>query len=301
MVQQLVKWNMTANASFFTAPFSFTTPNNPANYAVWSGTSNFGRINGQGVSQSGIQFDGNNFAYGEAPNGLTGVVLKLEGHYASTTLETTWDAVFDRGYAGDFTAIADFSTGQFYEWGTSTIVGGSGLFEGATGTVDLIQEGMLQVSIDGTTQTPPGNNGTFGFAKGDFKYKINLPGNEGAFTSIPGGRDQFIFDSITQGGAVSIVDFERKFDKIVLKGSDFNPDGNYEGISKTKDADKAIHFVSSEKPRSFDFQATLLYNNTTGGLRFDPDGRGPEESSLLAVLRGDPSLGVSNFMLGSHV
>jgi hypothetical protein len=173
---------MEANASFLTPPYSYTTPDNLANYAVWSGDSNLGRINGQGVSQSGIQYDSSGSpVFGTAPNGLQGVQLKLEGHYATTSLDSNLDAVFDRGYAGDFTAIADFSTGKFYEWGQSTFVGGAGAFEGATETISLTQEGIIQVIINGKSQVPEGDNGAFGFARGIFDYNLSLPGVNNIF------------------------------------------------------------------------------------------------------------------------
>lgn len=299
-MKQLFEWSMKANASFFSAPYSFTTPNNNANYAVWSGTSNLGRINGQGVSQSGLTFVDNALKPAVAPNGLQGFELKLEGHYATTTLETSFDAIFDRGFAGDFTAIADFNTGRFYEYGVSTIVGGSGLFEGATGTVDLIQEGIIQVNIDGSTQTPQGNNGAFGFAKGTFTYHVELPGKDGLFTGIPKAEDRFVIDSLTGESTPRIAGFERRTDKFILDNDIFNPDDELSGVKGRPQAGSIQFIRSSLRPelKAIAGQPTLFYEQRTGLLSYDEDGRGPLEATPLAILEGRTSLTASNFALG---
>jgi len=295
---------MKANASFFSAPYSFTTPLNNAAYAVWSGTSNLGLINGQGVSQSGIQYLPSGApVFGTAPNGLYGIQLKLEGHYASTTLQTgTWDAIFDRGFAGDFTAVSDFATGKFYEWGQSTIEGGSGQFEGATGKVDLIQEGKIQVNIDGSTQTPAGNNGTFGFAKGTFTYNVTLPGVGGLFTSVAKAKDQFVVDSITGAAAgARIAKFEKAYDSIILSNPIFNPSGTYTRISPDiAAAPSSMHFVSAyTKPIALTSRSTILYERATGNISFDRDGTGPLAAVGFANLVGAPVIAATNFLFGN--
>lgn len=294
---------MKANASFFTAPYSFTTPNNLANYAIWSGTSNLGRINGQGVSQSGLTFENNALKPVIAPNGLAGFELKLEGHYATTTLETTFDAIFDRGGAGDFTAVADFTTGRFYEYGVSTIVGGSGLFEGATGKIDLIQEGIIQVNITGADQTPPGNNGAFGFAKGTFTYHVELPGKNGVFTAIPKAKDRFVIDSITGDDPTARINgFDRRADKIILASDVFNPNGNLTGFSESRlprpNTIQLVKSLTRPELRATAIQPTLLYEQRSGRLSFDEDGRGPLAATPLAVLGGAPLLTPANFGFG---
>ena len=302
-VTQSLKWSMQANASFFTAPYSYTTPDNLANYAVWSGNSNLGRINGQGVSQSGIQYDSSGSpVFGTAPNGLQGVQLKLEGHYATTTLDSTLDAVFDRGFAGDFTAIADFSTGRFYEWGKSTIVGGTGAFEGATGTIDLTQEGIIQVNVNGKTQEPEGANGAFGYARGNFKYDIILPGKKNKFTSVPDARNSFVFDSITGLGPKTVInDFSSKDDRLVFLESAFNPQGKYTKITAEDGytATDTIQFISKKNPaQDMRRQPAFLYDTKTGVLSYDADGsRSAFEPEHLATLTGSPFLSINDLVL----
>ncbi len=157
---------MNATSTFFTAPFSFTRSEEPANYAIFRGDSNLGRITGEGVSQTAPTG-----RTGLLPDGITGLELTLEGHFASTRFELTGDLLLERGFPGAFTAYADPLTGVFHEEGVATIIGGTGRFKGATGTDRLVQDGQVVIA----TGNPPGSLGAIGFSVGTFIIDINLP------------------------------------------------------------------------------------------------------------------------------
>lgn len=157
---------MNATSTFFTAPFSFSRREEPANYAIFRGTSNLGNITGEGVSQTAPTG-----RTGPLPDGTSGLELTLVGHFASTRFELTGDLLFEQGFPGAFTAYADPLTGRFHEEGVATIIGGTGRFTGATGTDTLIQDGQVIIA----TGNPPGSLGAIGFSEGTFIIDITLP------------------------------------------------------------------------------------------------------------------------------
>lgn len=167
--EKTIRIEATATSSFFTAPFSFVelAPGEaPANYAIYSGTSNRGKFTGQGVSQSAPT--------GQTctlPDGSSGIELKLVGHVAVSRFERTGDLLFERGSPGSLVACFNLSNGTFHEEGTVTIVGGTGRFSGATGTETVVVDGALLAAPG----SPPGSLGTFGFSTGTFKFEITVP------------------------------------------------------------------------------------------------------------------------------
>jgi hypothetical protein len=152
----------TNTTSFFSAPFNFDGPG-VANYAIFSGVSNLGKLTGQGVSQSAPT--------GESctlPDGSSGIELKLVDHVAVTRFERTGDLLFERGKPGDLTACLNISTGSFHEEGTVEITGGTGHFSSASGSYDAIQDGQVLV--------PPGSPALqFGYATATYKYTLTVP------------------------------------------------------------------------------------------------------------------------------
>ncbi len=157
---------MNATSTFFTAPFSFTRADAPANYAIFRGDSNLGKITGEGVSQTSPTG-----RTGPLPDGTSGLELTLDGHFASTRFDITGDLLFERGFPGAFTAFADPLTGAFHEEGVATIIGGTGRFKGATGTDRLVQDGQVMIA----SGNPPGSLGAIGFSQGTFIIDITLP------------------------------------------------------------------------------------------------------------------------------
>jgi hypothetical protein len=155
----------TNTTTFFSAPFNFDGPG-VANYAIYAGVSNLGKITGQGVSQSA--FTTNPPTPCTLPDGSSGVQLELVDHVAVTRFERTGDLLFERGKPGDLTACLNISTGSFHEEGTVEITGGTGHFSSASGSYDAIQDGQVLV--------PPGSPALqFGYATATYKYTLTVP------------------------------------------------------------------------------------------------------------------------------
>jgi hypothetical protein len=155
----------TNTTTFFSAPFNFDGPG-VANYAIYSGKSNLGRITGQGVSQSAFTTDPPTPC--TLPDGSSGVSLELVDHVAVTRFELTGDLLHERGKPGDLKACLNFATGIFHEEGTVEITGGTGRFSGAKGSYQADQNGQILV--------PPGAQALqFGFATATYTYTITIP------------------------------------------------------------------------------------------------------------------------------
>jgi hypothetical protein len=155
----------TNTTTFFSAPFNFDGPG-VANYAIYAGVSNLGKITGQGVSQSA--FTTNPPTPCTLPDGSSGVQLELVDHVAVTRFERTGDLLHERGKPGDLKACLNFETGIFHESGTVEITGGTGGFSGAHGSYEADQNGQILV--------PPGAQALqFGYATATYTYKITVP------------------------------------------------------------------------------------------------------------------------------
>jgi hypothetical protein len=165
--QETITIEGTATSSFFSAPLNFEGPGT-ANYAIYSGKSNLGRYTGQGVSQSAPDPDDQTPC--TLPDGTAGIRLSLVNHAAVTRFELRGDLLFERGGLGDLKACLDPISLRFHEEGTVTIVGGTGRFEGASGTETVTVDGGLLVPPG----APPGGL-AFGFTEGTFRFEITVP------------------------------------------------------------------------------------------------------------------------------
>jgi hypothetical protein len=166
---------ITSNAAstFFTASFSFTSPNEPANYAIFAGEGTFGKFSGQGVSQSAPS--GNSCTL---PDGSSGIELVLVGHLAASRFERTGDLLFERGDPGDLKACLNLQTMRFHEEGTVKITGGTGKFEGASGVEHVSVDGGLLQAPQGLSPVVvglPNTPASFGFASGKFIMEFTVP------------------------------------------------------------------------------------------------------------------------------
>jgi hypothetical protein len=153
-----------STTTFFSAPFNFDGEGT-ANYAIFSGFSNLGKVTGQGVSQSAPTG-----ASCTLPDGSTGIALALVDHVAVTRFENEGGALlYERGGKGDLRACLNLETGVFFEEGTVPIIGGTGRFSGATGSYDATQQGQILV--------PPGSEAglQFGYATATYRYTITVP------------------------------------------------------------------------------------------------------------------------------
>jgi hypothetical protein len=155
----------TNTTTFFSAPFNFNG-NGVANYAIYSGVSNLGKITGQGVSQSAP--DPNDQTPCTLPDGSQGIRLALEHHVAVTRFERTGDLLYERGQPGDLKACLNPARGIFHEEGTVHIIGGTGGFLGASGFYDAMQDGQILVPPDAAQLQ-------FGFATATYRYQITVP------------------------------------------------------------------------------------------------------------------------------
>ena len=155
----------TNTTTFFSAPFNFDGPG-VANYAIFSGVSNLGKLTGQGVSQSAFTTDPPSAC--TLPDGSSGVKLELVDHVAVTRFERDGSLLFERGKPGDLKACLNFETGIFHEEGTVEITGGTGRFSGARGSYDAMQDGQVLV--------PPGAQALqFGYATATYRYTLTVP------------------------------------------------------------------------------------------------------------------------------
>jgi len=157
-----IKFTSTNTTTFGSAPFNFTG-DGVANFAWYAGTSEMGKVRGEGISQSAAT--GRNCTL---PNGTSGIELKLVDHSAVTRFEDTGDLLYERGKPGDLVACLNLQNGTFFESGTVNIIGGTGRFKGATGSYMATQEGTILV--------PPGSDKLqFGFATATYIYTLTVP------------------------------------------------------------------------------------------------------------------------------
>jgi len=157
---EIVSHNTT---SFGSAPFNFDG-DGVANFAWFNGDAGkWGKIIGQGISQSALTGAGCTL-----PSGVSGFELHLVDHVAVTRFERTGSLLYERGKPGDLVACIDFNTGVFHEEGTVEIIGGTGMFQGAHGSYHAVQEGQVLV--------PPGSQKLqFGFANATYTYTLTYP------------------------------------------------------------------------------------------------------------------------------
>jgi hypothetical protein len=157
-----IQFTSTNTTSFGSAPFNFDG-DGVANYAWFSGTSDLGKVTGQGISQSAPTGQSCTL-----PDGSSGIELKLVDHVAVTRFESTGDLLYERGKPGDLVACLNLQKGTFHEGGTVAIIGGTGAFNGAQGSYTATQDGQILV--------PPGAKQLqFGFAVATYKYTITTP------------------------------------------------------------------------------------------------------------------------------
>jgi len=160
-----LQFQSTNTTTFGSAPFNFDG-DGVANYAFFSGTSDLGKITGQGISQSAPTGGSCNL-----PDGSSGIELKLVDHVAVTRFESTGDLLYERGKPGDLVACLNFQTGVFHEGGSVQIIGGTGRFSGAKGSYTASQDGQILV--------PPGSKQLqFGFATATYKYTLTVTGTQ---------------------------------------------------------------------------------------------------------------------------
>jgi Ca2+-binding RTX toxin-like protein len=100
------------------------------------------------------------------------------------------------------------------------------------------------------------------------------------------GADTFVFSGLTGMGVDRITDFVSGTDRIQLNAAGF-------GITAIGD----LSFAAGAAPAATDNHPTLLYNNGTGALYFDPTGGSSVDQVLLATLDNRPSLALSDFLI----
>jgi Ca2+-binding RTX toxin-like protein len=112
-----------------------------------------------------------------------------------------------------------------------------------------------------------GNDTLFGGANPAFSGDDYLVGGFGNDTLIGGtGRDSFVFNSSTEG-TDTIADFSVADDSIVISKSGFGNNSKLKVDSFLKSS--SFHVGAAAKGKNDRF----IYNNVTGALFFDADGR----------------------------
>lgn len=262
---------------------------NPAGYAIYSGDGNFGYMTGEGVSQTYYTNK-----TGTLPNGSFGFEARLFAHDATTKVTKSGELLFDRGFLNDFTSLFEPNTRTFYETGTSIVQGGTGFYSNAKGILKFTTDGGLSIG-DGD---PPGSKGNFGYAVSTYEYDLVIPSVNGIFSGTSAGRDDFIFNSPTEG--ISQIDkFTPGTDFIIIRRGAF---GNlsFTGVGGSVVSDKLIDFVSGTTPVATTADPTLLYNTSSGALSFDLDGTGSAVATQFATLIGSPALSATDFKLADN-
>ena len=98
------------------------------------------------------------------------------------------------------------------------------------------------------------------------------------------GADTFLFNWSGGEGGDTLADFTGGQDRIVI-------DLNFTPAQVT-----LVGFVGSSAPIPTS-GATLIYQQQTGELFFDPTGDGPTDRILVATLAGSPQLGVNDVVI----
>ncbi len=119
-----------------------------------------------------------------------------------------------------------------------------------------------------------------------------LLGGEGRNTLFGGeGADRFRFNVLETGGnRDTINDFVHNVDRIEIARSAFAAFAGDKGSALAPDA-----FLAGTKALTADQH--LIYNQTTGGLYYDADGRGGGAQVLIALLSSKPLLDAGDFLL----
>ena len=105
------------------------------------------------------------------------------------------------------------------------------------------------------------------------------------------GTDKFMFSkALALAGIDIITDFSVQDDKIVLSKSVFSA---LQGTSL-----KTVEFLSAAGAVGvMTAETRIAYDTLSGGLYYDPDGSGPQEPMLFALMSGTPTIGSSSFVL----
>ena len=184
------------------------------------------------------------------------------------------------GYPSAPDAYANLKYYSFYDWGQEDLI----LVNGTSGADFLSGSDVADIFDAGV-----GNDELFGR-----HGKDTLDGGAGR-DRLDGGaerdiltggadKDAFVFAAPLKGGknVDHITDFAPGTDIIRLEREDFV------GLDKGK-LDKDA-FVSSYAWKAKDAQDRIIYDDTTGALLFDKDGKGGAKAVLFAVLDHAPDL-----------
>jgi Ca2+-binding RTX toxin-like protein len=118
-----------------------------------------------------------------------------------------------------------------------------------------------------------------------------LYGGAGSDRLIGGaGSDRFLFNKLPDiAGVDTIVDFSIQEDKIVLKRSVFS------ALSESLSQENFLRVNGNMGLMTS--TTRLLYDSSNGGLYYDSDGNGPQNSMLFAMLMGTPVIDFTSFIL----
>jgi len=215
-------------------------------------------------------------------NGGDGADSILGGFGADTIDGGDGADTIDGGSGADSISGGDGSDFILAGAGDDTIDGGAGN--------DTIDGGTDDDSITGGT----GDDIVFGGSGADTidggAGDDIITGGAGADSLTGGaGNDKFLF-SFPDDGTDTITDFNVTFDQIRAAGINFG--GLLPG---TLPLPNFLSGPGANVPSNPNHR--FIYDTTTGELRFDPDGTGPQPTVLLAVLTGNPALANTNIVI----
>lgn len=118
-----------------------------------------------------------------------------------------------------------------------------------------------------------------------------LYGGAGSDVLIGGaGSDRFLFNKLPDiAGVDTIADFSAQQDKIVLNKAAFSGLGGALSQENFTAAGGAIGLMTP--------LTRLVYDSSSGGVYYDPDGNGPGATVLFGVVIGTPVLDLTSFVL----
>ena len=107
------------------------------------------------------------------------------------------------------------------------------------------------------------------------------------------GADKFVFDTAAVSGNYdTIMDFSSaQGDRLLLKASIFAESGALGALADT------AFYAAAGATTAHDASDRILYDTSTGILRYDPDGTGSTTAIAFAILTGKPELAATDILL----
>jgi len=170
---------------------------------------------------------------------------------------------------------------SFWDWGEDDLI-----YIIGTADDDFLFGSVLADRISAATGEDDlvGRQGDDSLDGGDGRDTLDGGGDSDILTG-GAGKDAFVFAAPLRKGKNldHVTDFQDGFDKMRLEREDFV------GLRKGK-LSKDAFFSGDDASKAKDGGDRIIYNETTGALHFDKDGKGGAKAVQFAVLDGAPDL-----------